>query len=125
MKCRVQNTVYMLVIIASVMGWGSMASAIELDLGNFTLDIHGFLSQGYLQSDHNNFLADTEEGTFEFREYAINASSNLTDQLRIGAQLFGRDFGDFGNDEIVLDWGFADFRLQPNLRNPVFHNRIH
>jgi hypothetical protein len=102
----------MLVIIASVVGWGSMASAVELDLGNFTLDIHGFLSQGYLQSDHNNFLAETEEGTFEFREYAVNASSNLTDQLRVGAQLFGRDFGDFGNDEIVLDWGFADFRFQ-------------
>jgi len=89
-----------------------MVLAVELDLGRFTLDFHGFFSQGYLKSDYNNFLAETEEGTFDFREYAVNVSSDLTDQLRVGAQVFGRDFGDFGNDEIVLDWGFADFRFQ-------------
>jgi len=99
-------------IFASIIGWGGMLEAVEFDIGNFTLGIHGFLSQGYLKSDHNNFLAETEKGTFEFREYGVNASSYLTDQLRVGAQLFGRDFGDFGNDEIVLDWGFADYRFQ-------------
>lgn len=100
------------IIIACMLGCGSTAGAVEAALGNIVFDIHGFFSQGYLQSDHNNFLADTEDGTFEFREYAVNASSNLTDQLRVGAQVFGRDFGDFGNDQPVLDWAFADYRLQ-------------
>lgn len=86
--------------------------AAELDVGTFTIDIHGFVSQGYLKSDHNNFLADTEEGTFEFREYGLNVSLDPLDQLHGGAQLFGRDFGDYGNDEIILDWAVADFRFQ-------------
>ncbi len=105
----------MLVLVASIfagiIGWGGMLKAVEVNLSNFTLDIHGFLSQGYLKSDHNNFLAETEKGTFEFREYAVNASSYLTDQLRVGAQLFGRNFGYYGNDKIILDWGFADYRF--------------
>ncbi len=102
----------MLIIFASILGWGGMIGAVELDLGSFTLDIHGFFSQGYLQSDHNNFLAETEKGTFDFREYAVNASSDITDQLRVGAQVFGRDFGDFGNNQPVLDWGVADYHFQ-------------
>jgi hypothetical protein len=89
-----------------------MLQAVEVDAGKLTVNVHGFLSQGYLKSNANNFLADTKDGTFEFREYGLNISSNLTDRLRIGAQVFGRDFGDYGNNTPTLDWGFADYRLQ-------------
>ncbi|MDY6839866.1 MAG: hypothetical protein SWH78_18050, partial [Thermodesulfobacteriota bacterium] len=70
-----------------------------------------FISQGYLQSDDNNYLAnDTEDGTFQFNEFGINFATQLTDDLRLGLQLFARDLGDVGNDEIELDWAFADYR---------------
>jgi hypothetical protein len=101
-----------LIIIGLGVGFAQNIQAAEFALGKITIAVHGFLSQGYLKSDRNNFLANTEEGTFEFREYGINVSSDLTDQLHIGAQLFGRDFGDYGNDKIRLDWGFADYRFQ-------------
>ena len=73
------------------------------------VDIHGFLAQGYLKTDKNNFLADTEDGTFEFNEMGINFVTGVTDRLRIGIQFFARDIGDLGNDEIVLDWGYGDY----------------
>jgi hypothetical protein len=57
-------------------------------------------------------LADTEEGTFDFREYGVNASTALTDRFRVGLQVFGRKFGNYGDDKIILDWGYADFRFQ-------------
>lgn len=74
------------------------------------VQIHGFLSQGYLQTDHNNFLAETEDGTFQFNEFGLNFSTQLSDKLQAGLQFFGRDMGDVGNDEVRVDWAFLNYR---------------
>ncbi|MFZ5568837.1 MAG: hypothetical protein ACOZF0_00425 [Thermodesulfobacteriota bacterium] len=74
------------------------------------VDIHGFISQGYLKSDENNFFADTEKGTTQFNEAAINFSTDVTEKLRIGLQLFARDLGNIGNNDVILDWAVADYR---------------
>ncbi len=87
-----------------------LSPAYSLDAGN--IEIHGFISQGYLLTDTNNYLADTEDGTFEFNELGINFSTDLTDLLHIGVQLFARDLGTVGNDDVVLDWAYADYRWQ-------------
>jgi len=71
--------------------------------------IHGFLSQGYIVSTDNNYLTNTEKGSFEFNEVGINFSTWLTSDLRAGIQLFARDLGDLGNDEITIDWAYADY----------------
>ncbi|MBU0996076.1 MAG: hypothetical protein KJ737_26570 [Proteobacteria bacterium] len=73
------------------------------------VDIHGFISQGYLQTDKNNYLAETEDGTFQFNEMGINFTTDVTDRLRLGVQFFARDMGINGNDEIVVDWANADY----------------
>ena len=36
----------------------------------------------------------------------------VTDRLRIGAQLYLRNVGELGNWHPVLDWGFADYRVR-------------
>lgn len=75
--------------------------------------IHGFISQGYLISDENNYFgAETEDGTFEFNDIGINFTSQLTDQLRVGAQFLSRDLGQFGNNDVELDWAFGDYRFR-------------
>jgi hypothetical protein len=74
-----------------------------------SVDIHGFISQGYLKSNENNYLADTKDGTFQFNEMGINFTNQAASMLRIGCQLFARDLGDVGNDEIYINWAFADF----------------
>jgi len=76
------------------------------------VDIHGFISQGYLKSNYNNFLAKTEDGTFQFNEAGINFSTDITERLRIGLQLFARDMGTIGNNEVILDWAVADYRFK-------------
>jgi len=112
-KNKMRNVIVIFITIVFGVSFAENIQAFEFELGKkITIDVHGFLSQGYLQSNHNNFLAETEEGTFEFREYGINVSSDLTDQLHVGAQVFGRDLGDYGNNEITLDWAFADYRFQ-------------
>jgi len=84
--------------------------AMEVDLLG-GIDVHGFVSQGYIESDDNNYLANnSSDGTFGFNEIGINFSKQLTDKLRIGLQIFSHDMGAIGNNEIELDWAFADYR---------------
>jgi hypothetical protein len=75
------------------------------------IHIHGFVSQGWLMSDDNNYLAETRDGTFEFNEIGINFSSVLSEQLRVGFQLLSRDIGNYYNNDIVIDWAMADYRF--------------
>ncbi|MBU0996242.1 MAG: hypothetical protein KJ737_27400 [Proteobacteria bacterium] len=76
------------------------------------VDIHGFISQGYLWSDRYNFYnAETEDGTFQFNDLGVNFTTQLSDNLRAGMQLYARDLGDVGNDEINVDWAYGDYRF--------------
>lgn len=78
--------------------------------GNSDVDIHGFISQGYMQSDHNKlFYFDTEDGTFEFDEIGINFMTHLPGGLQLGMQLFAGDLGSYGNNELIVDWAYADY----------------
>ncbi len=98
-----KTTIKLLVIIITMV-LPSQATCYE------NVDIHGFIAQGFLQSTENNFLAETKEGTFQFNEMGINFSTDLGPKLRVGIQFFARDLGEIGNDEITLDWGYADYR---------------
>lgn len=100
---RVQSFIVMVLILLLVPVVGS---AFDGD----SVQINGFASQGYLRTTENNFLApDSINGTTQFNEIGLTASSQLTDDLRVGLQLLSRDLGQEGNNEIRLDWGFGDY----------------
>lgn len=90
-----------------------MAPSLMVVLGTTALtavELHGFVSQGYLNSSGNNAYEETLDGTWAFNEMGFNVSQQLTDQLRIGMQLFARDLGDVGNNQVIIDWAYADYR---------------
>ena len=74
------------------------------------LQIHGFVSQGFLFTSDNNYLASTEDGSFEFAEGGVNITRQLGEQLRLGVQLFARDLGPLGDYSAKLDWFYLDYR---------------
>jgi hypothetical protein len=74
------------------------------------LQVHGFVSQGFLITTDNNYLAESEQGSFEFTEVGLNFTQPLTDELRVGVQLFARDLGRLGNYSIKADWFYLDYR---------------
>ena len=94
--------------------------------------INGFISQGYLKSNYNNYLARTEDGTFEFNEFGLVVQSKISNRLSMGAQLFSRDLGYEGNNDIVLDWAYGDYHFSDafgirigKLKMPYgFYNQI-
>jgi hypothetical protein len=79
------------------------------------IDIRGFVSQGFLLTSDNNVIADSKDGTTQFNEAGINFSANASEQLRIGVQIFARDYGTIGNDEVKLDWAVADYHWKDPL----------
>lgn len=74
------------------------------------IGVHGFVSQGFLQSFGNDYIDGAEDGTFQFNEIGINFSKTLGEDLRIGIQLLSRDLGPAGNNEVTVDWAYADWR---------------
>ncbi len=79
------------------------------------VDIHGFISQGYLKTEKIDFFEGSEDGTFQFNEMGINFSTELNSKLRLGMQFFARDLSNIGNDEIKVDWAFADYAWKDYL----------
>ncbi|HEY3665502.1 MAG TPA: hypothetical protein VGL19_05855, partial [Polyangiaceae bacterium] len=75
------------------------------------LEVHGFVSQGFIKTTQNNYLAQSKRGSFEFSEVAINFSKALTDRMRVGMQLFTHDLGPLGNYRTRFDWFYLDYRF--------------
>ena len=93
-------------LLGILLSTGGPASAFEIP----PVTIHGFLSQGYLKSTENDFLSvSTEDGTFSFTEMGVNFSAQMTEKLRLGLQLFSRDFGPEGNFDVILDWAIGEY----------------
>jgi hypothetical protein len=90
------------VLVAPARARGQSSAAVE---------IHGFVSQGFIKSTENNYLGPSERGSFEFTEAAINFTHSPLDDLRLGVQLFTRDIGPFGNYEPRFDWYYLDYRF--------------
>ena len=75
------------------------------------VEVHGFVSQGFIKTTENNYLAESKRGSFEFSEVAINFSKDLTDRMRVGMQLFTHDLGPLGNYRTRFDWFYLDYHF--------------
>lgn len=77
-----------------------------------TVQIHGFATQGYLNSTGNNNVfgnSNQDSGTFGFREIGLNASVQLRPNLLISAQGLHRHAGQ-GSEDIRLDYAMIDYK---------------
>lgn len=88
------------------------AQSLDEALDPTSLQVHGFVSQGFLVTSDNNYLAESTRGSFEFTEVGINFTKSLTQDLRLGVQLFSRDLGPLGNYNIKADWFYLDYHFR-------------
>lgn len=72
-------------------------------------EFHGFLSQGLIWTTNNNYLVESKRGNLDFTEVGINSTKILTEDLRIGAQLFTRRLGTEGLFPARFDWFYLDY----------------
>jgi hypothetical protein len=91
----------------------STLQAQEFKLFDRTVQVHGYVSQGFVYTNDNNWLTmDTSSGSAAMTDMALNASSQITDKLRVGAQGFDRNLGQLGQYHPSWDWAVADYRFK-------------
>jgi len=85
------------------------ASAAALTMSDGTLSINGSGTWGYLRTDDNFYLADSD-GDYATAGFDVALSARPADQLVITAQL------GFDPDEVALEWAFAEWRFSDLAR---------
>lgn len=82
-----------------------------------TLQVHGFLSQALVITDHNDFFGDSSEnaGSLEYTELGLNASFRPHRKVLVAAQVLSRRAGGTTSDaEPTLDYGVIDYQMSSN-----------
>jgi len=81
------------------------------------LQIHGFASQAYINTSHNNFFGDSEDGSFEFTELGLNGSFQLSPKIRLASQVLSRRAGELDNGSPYIDYALVDIDLFSTARS--------
>ena len=83
----------------------------------FAPEVHGFISQGYIHSSGRDFLVEgsSDGGTTQLFEGGLNVSNQFSPNFHTTLQVLCREFGEEGNYNLELDFGYIDYRLAPEL----------
>lgn len=84
---------------------------LAIDLAGDKVQLHGFLTQGYMKSVENNFLGDTMDGTFRLTEIGLNINARLTDKFRLGGQALYSHLPEESKGKVHADWLVADYHF--------------
>jgi len=80
------------------------------------IEIHGFATQGFLYSSHNNYLSmQSNSGSLAWTDGAISVTDSLTDNLRVGIQLHMYQLGELGGPNVQVDWASGDYSVNDHL----------
>jgi hypothetical protein len=93
----------------------TMLHAQDFKLFDRNVQIHGFATEGFVHTNENNWLTmnTSNFGSGEFSDFGANASTQITDNFRIGAQIYDRKLGGIGDWYPSLDWAFAQYKFKP------------
>ncbi|MEP6960942.1 MAG: hypothetical protein ABI995_02630 [Acidobacteriota bacterium] len=86
-------------------------SRAQVSIDGHPFEVHAFFSQGFVKSDHNNYLTlQSNKGAFDFTDGGFHVTTRLTNKLRVGAQAYSRHVGNLGKGRVTLDWATVDYR---------------
>jgi hypothetical protein len=101
-------------VAALVLVLAAKADAVQVGDADepLSVEIHAFLSQGFILTTHNNYIdVDSTHGSFQFTEVGINFTKTLTDKMRMGLQLFAQNLGPLSSYNAKMDWFYLDYRF--------------
>src|SRR5229473_6147981 len=80
------------------------------------IEIHGFVTQGFLFTSHNNYLTmQSSAGSLAWTDGAVSFTDSLTDNLRVGIQLHMYQLGELGGPNVQVDWASGDYSVNDHL----------
>ena len=76
------------------------------------IEFHGFVTQGFLFSTHNNYLTlQSSSGRLQWTEGAVSISDSVSDNLRVGIQIHMYQLGQLGGPSLHVDWASGDYKV--------------
>jgi hypothetical protein len=75
------------------------------------VQIHGFASQGVVQSSDNRWFGDSPNTSLDFTELGLNGSFQLNPKVLFSAQVLSRRAGEMYDGQPSLDYALVDFTL--------------
>ncbi len=77
------------------------------------LSVRGFLSQGFIHTNGNNYLGETQSGSFDFGEAGLNILYRPFNRVYWASQFSIRNIGDHesGEEDFRIDYGLINFHL--------------
>lgn len=79
-------------------------------------ELHGFISQGYIYSPDNYFSGkDSNTGSFNFREFGLNAFWEASQKLRFAGQLLSRTQDESADGSLKIDFLLADYKVYQSV----------
>ncbi|MBN2702174.1 MAG: hypothetical protein JXR29_12070 [Methylothermaceae bacterium] len=95
--------------IALVCLWGPWTQALA-DKELIDWQVHGFLSQGYILTEGNDFFGSSRDGgSFDFTEVGLNVSLRPWNRLLVSAQGLFRQAGASDEEGVRLDFAQLDY----------------
>ncbi len=77
------------------------------------IQVHGFLSQAFTKTDHNNFYGNSESGSYSPLEVGLNAYWQATDSLSFATQAVYNRITNKENPNITIDYAFGRYLFYP------------
>jgi hypothetical protein len=91
---------------------GTLQAQFNFAVDSRQVQVHSFASQGFMYSNDNNYMSmPTSKGSFAFTDGGANISTQITDKFRVGAQLYIRNVGEFGQWHPQLDWALGSYKF--------------
>lgn len=83
------------------------------DMWKSSLQYHGFITQGLIKTDNNNYYGHSSapHGSAALTEVGFNISSRFSSDVLFSAQVLSRRAGELYEGDIKLDYGLIDFSL--------------
>lgn len=101
-------------LLVVMTAWSGLVSAGPNSFWSEGLQVHGFLTQGFVKTTDNNFFGDSENGSYDFRELGLNGSLRFNPRWMVSAQLLSRMAGEMYDGSIALDYGLIDYTAYSN-----------
>ena len=77
-----------------------------------SVQIHGFLSQGFVHTSDNNFFGKSDDSiSTDFRELGVNGSWSIWPELQVAMQIVWRDAGKTDTSGARIDYGLASYNI--------------
>src|SRR5688500_15638195 len=76
--------------------------SVSIKIGGRDVQLHGYLSVGHASSTDNNYLRMATSRGSAFTESGLTVSSQITNKLRVGTQLYNRYIGELGKGRFYL-----------------------